>query len=169
MKTLWAPWRMSYIEREEKAAEGCVFCNMIAADHDLENLIVYRGPLAVVFLNRYPYNNGHTLVMPLSHIGEMDDLDRDQLYEVFDTVRLARRALDRVMAPQGYNIGINLGRAAGAGIPDHFHVHIVPRWDGDTNFMPVLADIGVIPEHLTSTGEKLARAFSELTRTKKQK
>jgi len=154
---------MEYIEEESKDPEtGCLFCPRIAADQDQKNLIVYRAPRMIVFMNKYPYNNGHTLVMPLRHVGELDELDRQEFYELFDTVRLARRALDRVMKPHGYNIGINLGLVAGAGVPDHLHVHIVPRWNGDTNFMPVLAGVKVMPEHLARTRDKLARAFAEL-------
>ncbi len=163
MQTLWAPWRMEYIEEESKDAEtGCLFCPRIKADNDHENLIVYRGPRTVVFMNKFPYTNGHTLVMPTRHVGEMDDLDDEELYELFDKVRLTRRVIQTVMNPDGYNIGINLGKVAGAGVPGHLHVHIVPRWDGDHNFMPVLADAKVVPEHLLRTQEKLARAFDEM-------
>lgn len=167
MQTLWAPWRMQYIEEETKDPEtGCLFCPRIAADQDHKNLIVYRAPLTVVFMNKYPYNNGHTLVMPNRHVGELDLLDDKELYELFDVVRLTRRVIDRVMHPHGYNIGLNLGKVAGAGVPEHLHVHIVPRWDGDHNFMPVLADVKVMPEHLLQTQEKIARAFVEITEGK---
>ncbi len=164
MQTLWAPWRMEYIEKESKDEQtGCLFCPRIKADNDYENLIIYRGPLTVVFMNKFPYTNGHTLVMPVRHVGEMDDLDDKELYELFDTVRLTRKVIQYVMNPHGYNIGINLGKVAGAGVPEHLHVHMVPRWEGDHNFMPVLADARVVPEHLLRTRQKLARAFAELT------
>ena len=163
MDTLWAPWRMKYIQEETKEKSGdCLFCPRIGADKDAENLIVHRAPLTVVFMNKYPYNNGHLLVMPVRHVGEMDELDDNELFELFDVVRLSRRALARVMQPHGYNIGINLGEVAGAGAPDHLHVHIVPRWSGDTNFMPVIGDVKVMPESLQETRTKLAKAFSEI-------
>ncbi len=164
MKTLWAPWRMVYIEDgEEEKSQGCLFCSRIEQDNDQENLIVWRGPLTVVFMNKFPYNGGHTLVMPIRHAAGLDDLTDEELFALFDTVRLDRRAHQRVMNPDGYNIGINLGEVAGAGVPGHLHVHVVPRWDGDTNFMPVLGDVKVIPEHVLETRAKLARAYAELT------
>lgn len=163
MKTLWAPWRMQYLEEDPAAAkDACLFCPRIRDRRDPENLIVHRADRMIVFMNKFPYNNGHLLVMPLRHVGELDDLAESELYDLFEMTRLARRALDRVMKPHGYNIGLNLGKVAGAGVPDHLHVHVVPRWDGDTNFMPVLADVKVMPEHLSVTREKLAQAFSEL-------
>lgn len=162
MKTLWAPWRMEYIEDEPPAASGCLFCPRIHQDRDAENLIVFRTSLMAVFMNKFPYNNGHLLVMPLRHVGEMDALTDEELFALMDVTRLARRALQAVMKPHGYNIGLNLGKVAGAGVPDHLHIHIVPRWEGDTNFMPVLADTKVMPEHLRVTRDKLSRAFQDL-------
>jgi ATP adenylyltransferase len=163
MKNLWAPWRMKYLEEESNNQSGeCIFCPRIAADEDEKNLIVYRGPLTVVFMNRYPYNGGHLLVMPKRHLAELEDLDDPELMEIFHTLRLARQALEKTMAPHGYNIGINLGQVAGAGVPGHLHLHIVPRWTGDTNFMPVFGDVKVIPEDLFTTRQKLARAFEQL-------
>lgn len=162
MQTLWAPWRMEYIEKESKQETGCLFCPQIRGDADRENLLVYRGPLTAVCMNKFPYSNGHTLVMPNRHVGEMDDLDEKELFALFDTVRLTRQVIQKVMDPDGYNIGLNLGKVAGAGIPGHLHVHIVPRWEGDHNFMPVLADVKVIPEHIARTREKLSRVFADL-------
>jgi ATP adenylyltransferase len=157
---------MAYIEKESKDPEtGCIFCPRIAQADDAKNLIVHRSSRSAVFMNKYPYNNGHLLVMPQRHVGELDLLEPGELLELVDTVRLARRALDRVMHPHGYNVGLNLGKVAGAGVPDHLHFHIVPRWDGDTNFMPVLADVKVMPEHLLTTLDKLARAFQELSQS----
>jgi ATP adenylyltransferase len=163
METLWAPWRMKYIKEEAREkGPGCLFCPRIAANQDSANLIVYREPLTVVFMNKYPYNSGHILVMPKRHVGAMDDLDPKELFELFDLVRKSLRAMDQVMKPHGYNIGINLGDVAGAGVPEHLHVHIVPRWNGDTNFMPVIGDVKVIPEHILETRDKLALAFASV-------
>ncbi len=168
MKTLWAPWRMKYIQEdagEEKTedASECIFCPRIAATDDATNLIVARRPLSVVFMNKYPYNGGHALIMPSRHVADMDDLDDPELLELFDTVRITKRAIDAVMSPHGYNIGINLGLVAGAGVPGHLHVHVVPRWNGDTNFMPVFGDVKVIPEDVHVTRDKLAEAFARIT------
>jgi len=163
MKTLWAPWRMAYIEDDSGEKEsGCLFCTRIEKDNDRENLIVYRFPKTVVFMNKFPYNGGHTLILPTRHVAGLDDLTDEELFELFDIVRLNRKALQKVMDPHGYNIGINLGDVAGAGVPGHLHVHIVPRWNGDTNFMPVFGDVKVIPEHVRITRDKLAKAFDEL-------
>jgi ATP adenylyltransferase len=164
METLWAPWRMKYIREEAGQKQpGCLFCPRIAADNDPENLIVHRAPRTVVFMNKYPYNSGHILVMPLRHVGDMDDLSPEELLELFDLVRQSLRAMKKLMNPDGFNIGINLGDVAGAGVPEHLHVHIVPRWNGDTNFMPVVGDVKVIPEHVRETRDQLAQAFRDLT------
>jgi ATP adenylyltransferase len=165
MKSLWAPWRMPYLEKDtaqDPDANGCIFCPRLAAKDDAKNLIVWRRPRAAVFMNKFPYNGGHVLIMPLRHLAELDELSAEEMLELFDTVRLARRALERVMKPHGYNVGINLGAVAGAGAPGHLHVHIVPRWNGDTNFMPVFGDVKVLPEDIFVTRDKLARACAEL-------
>jgi ATP adenylyltransferase len=167
MKNLWAPWRMPYLQDDAgnppaESGDGCLFCPRLAQDRDPQNLIVHRKPRTAVFMNKFPYNGGHLLVMPLRHLAELDDLDPDELFELFDTVRLARRVLASVMHPHGYNVGINLGAVSGAGVPGHLHVHIVPRWSGDTNFLPVFGDIKVIPEDIFVTRDKLAKTFAEL-------
>lgn len=163
MKTLWAPWRMTYINEEAKERTGeCLFCPRIRDDKDAENLIVHRAGLTIVFMNKYPYNGGHTLVMPVRHVAEMEDLEDREMLELFKVVSDCKRALQDVLKPHGYNIGINLGEVAGAGVPGHLHVHIVPRWNGDTNFMPVLGDTKVIPEHIQETRKKLAEAFERI-------
>jgi ATP adenylyltransferase len=155
---------MKYIvEEANDKTSGCLFCPRIADKNDGENLIVHRAPLTAVFMNKYPYNNGHLLVMPLRHVAELDDLEENELFELFEVVRTARRSLDMVMKPHGYNIGINLGEVAGAGVPGHLHAHIVPRWNGDTNFMPVLSETKVISEGLGQTRDKLAEAFKSLS------
>jgi ATP adenylyltransferase len=166
MKTLWAPWRLEYIlDDTPDKKTGCIFCPRIAGNDDETNLLVYRAPRTVAILNRYPYSNGHLLVMPQKHTGELDDLDGKELLELMEVTRLCLRALKRTMKPDAFNVGFNLGKgeAAGAGVPNHLHLHIVPRWAGDTSFMPVLADVKIMPEHLTQTFHKLKQALAELS------
>jgi len=160
MKVLWAPWRMDYILSQGKD-EGCVFCQGLKESEDEKNLIVWRGEKAVVFMNRYPYNNGHLLIMPHRHIGELEALDSEEVAEIHQLICLSLSALKKAFNPDGFNIGLNLGKTGGAGVLDHIHWHIVPRWEGDTNFMPVLAETKVMPEHLNSTYQKLCQAFLE--------
>lgn len=153
MDQLWAPWRAQYIRESskqpaEQADSGCFLCRGLASTEDRENLLVWRRASSAVFLNRFPYNNGHLLIAPTVHKGTLDELDGPELTEPVETLRLAVGILDTLLRPQGYNVGLNLGRAAGAGLPGHLHWHVVPRWDGDTNFMPVLGDTKVIVESL---------------------
>jgi ATP adenylyltransferase len=158
MDRLWAPWRATYIRDASEvgaADSGCFLCRGLASSEDRENGLVWRRPHSVVFLNRYPYNNGHLLVAPLVHQGSLADLSSDDLIEPLETVRRVVSVLDRMLRPQGYNIGLNLGKSAGAGLPGHLHWHIVPRWDGDTNFMPVLGDTKVIVESLFEFYDRL--------------
>ena len=152
MDQLWAPWRLSYVEtaKPPSAADRCFLCDGLAADDDRAHLIALRTPLSVVMLNRYPYNNGHLLVSPRRHKGRLDELTPEELLETMETVRRMVAVLDELICPNGYNIGLNLGQAAGAGLPGHLHWHIVPRWHGDTNFMPVLTDVKVIVQSLDS-------------------
>jgi ATP adenylyltransferase len=157
-KQLWAPWRLEYIQQADEQ-DGCVFC-LAAAGDDAETLVVHRGERAFVLLNRFPYASGHLMVAPIRHVGDFAELTDE---EALDIHRLAGRgmsALAETYSPQGYNLGWNLGRIAGAGVLDHVHLHVVPRWAGDTNFMPVLADVKVMPEHLRATRAKLAAAWS---------
>jgi len=151
MDRLWAPWRASYIRdaSESDAADpGCFLCRGLASREDRDNFLAWRGPNSVVFLNRYPYNNGHLLVAPLKHRGTLGELSGAELLEPIETVRGVVTVLDRMLRPQGYNIGLNQGKSAGAGLPGHLHWHVVPRWDGDTNFMPVIGQAKVIVESL---------------------
>jgi ATP adenylyltransferase len=150
MDQLWAPWRLSYIATAKAPgpADACFLCTGLAEDDDRRNLVVRRTPLSVVVLNRFPYNNGHLLVALRAHKGRLDELTPEELLEVQETLRHMVRLLDELMHPDGYNIGLNLGHAAGAGLPGHLHWHVVPRWHGDTNFMPVLADTKVIAQAL---------------------
>lgn len=161
MDQLWAPWRMPYIEQHEPEP-GCLFCTAAREDRDRENHVVYRSARCMVMLNLYPYNSGHLMVAPYQHTGNLPELDAAGGADMLRTAQLAVQALDNVMRPDGFNLGINQGNVAGAGIADHLHLHVVPRWIGDTNFMPVLADAKVIPELLTATAEKLRHAFSRL-------
>lgn len=153
---LWAPWRLQYIESASKT-EGCIFCDFPAArpEHDAENLIVHRGPHAFLILNAYPYSNGHLMVVPYRHTSDMETYTAAELLDVMELTRLGIRLLSAEFRPDGFNLGVNMGRVAGAGIADHLHWHIVPRWNGDTNFMPVLADVRVIPESLQNVHFRL--------------
>ncbi len=158
-KTLWAPWRLEYIKQAGEQA-GCVFCDeatgAIAAD---ESLLVVLGDTALALLNKYPYSSGHLMVAPRRHVGELGELTDEEALEIHRLAVAAIDTLNRVYGPGGFNLGWNLGQTAGAGIADHVHQHVVPRWSGDTNFMPVLADVKVIPEHLLETRELLRAAW----------
>ncbi|HEX6487619.1 MAG TPA: HIT domain-containing protein [Candidatus Dormibacteraeota bacterium] len=161
MEHLYAPWRMEYIGREEPD-EGCLFCRLLARppEQDRETLVVSRDGGVLIVLNRFPYNSGHLMVAPHAHLGGLELLGDEASLAVMRGVQQSLRALREVLKPEGFNIGVNQGRVAGAGIPDHVHVHIVPRWGGDTNFMPVLGEVKVVNEHLARTWEKLSPAFS---------
>ncbi len=150
MDQLWAPWRLAYVAaaRPPEDDKSCFLCRGTEAGDDRANLVALRTPRSIVVLNRFPYNNGHLLVAPRAHKGRLDELQADELLEVMETLRRMVQVLQGLMQPDGFNIGLNLGRAAGAGLPGHLHWHIVPRWDGDTNFMPVLADVKVIAQSL---------------------
>jgi ATP adenylyltransferase len=155
MRHLWAPWRMAYIQDDNERPAGCIFCVKAAEDHDDENLIVLRSASCFALLNLFPYNNGHLMIAPYQHVPSISDLDPATLTDLMMTAQRCLAALQAAMNPQGYNMGINQGAAAGAGIADHVHFHVVPRWIGDTNFMPVLADIKVMPEYLQTTLRQL--------------
>jgi ATP adenylyltransferase len=162
MQHLWAPWRMEYIlEAKDQVREGCIFCVFPREQEDRDNLLLWRGRRAFVMLNKFPYNPGHLLVVPYIHTADLDVLVPDELTDLMLSLRYAIGCLRRAMAPDGYNIGINLGRTAGAGIPGHIHYHVVPRWDGDQNFMPILAETKVMPQHLWRTYDQLAPLFRE--------
>jgi ATP adenylyltransferase len=160
VKRLWAPWRMAYIEQQD--AEDCIFC-LDAVDFDLKDkLILYKGKETLVMLNKFPYNNGHLLVAPRRHMAELDELSPVEMAELSRALQLSVTVLKKALNPQGFNLGMNLGTIAGAGVAWHLHYHIVPRWKGDTNFMPVLADVRVVPEHLDQTYERLIPFFKDL-------
>jgi ATP adenylyltransferase len=156
-KQLWAPWRLEYIKQADEQS-GCIFCDAAEAS-DEDGLIVHRGEQAFVLLNKFPYSSGHMMVAPNRHVGDFGELEGGETTEIHRLAAEALGALAVVYEPQGYNLGWNLGRVAGAGVLDHVHQHIVPRWAGDTNFMPVLADVKVLPEHLAQTRERLAAAW----------
>ena len=160
MRNLYAPWRMEYIGAPEEP--GCLFCRVwqAPAGDDRRNLVLWRDGDALAMMNKFPYNNGHLMVAPRAHVASLTDLGDDRTAAVMTLVRRSLRMLDGVMQPQGFNVGVNIGRVAGAGFPDHVHVHIVPRWDGDTNFLPVVAEVKVVNEHLDRTWEKLSQAFA---------
>ena len=162
MDNLWAPWRMAYITPKTPPPPGCIFCTQPAAQRDDEYHILYRGEYCYMMLNLYPYNNGHLMVAPYQHEGRLENLSPAVLSDMMGQAQLALRALKLAMSPNGFNMGINQGGVAGAGYEEHIHYHIVPRWNGDTNFMPVLADIKVIPQHLDTVYEKLKAALEQL-------
>jgi ATP adenylyltransferase len=158
MDQLWAPWRLAYVANPkpkpaDSAGDDCFICRGLAATNDQANLIALRTELAVVVLNRFPYNNGHLLIAPKAHKPRPEDLSPAETLEVQDTISRMIRLLEKRMSPDGFNVGLNLGKAAGAGLPGHLHWHVVPRWFGDTNFMPVLADARVIVQSLDSLWE----------------
>jgi len=159
MKSIYAPWRMAYIKSEK--VEGCVFCKESVRD---ERYVLLEGKTAFVMLNAYPYTNGHLMIIPFRHLGSLEDLLPEERIEIFALMDISVRVLKEAMNPDGFNIGINLGRAAGAGIDDHIHVHVVPRWSGDTNFMSVVGDIRVIPDDILKCCEQLKCDFKKYRR-----
>jgi ATP adenylyltransferase len=160
MDHLWTPWRMAYI-RSDKQADGCVFCNL-AADVNNETQVIARSQHVYVTLNLYPYNNGHVMVVPYEHIQTQESLSTEALTDLMLTVNRCLAALRKVYHPAAYNIGANIGAAAGAGIAEHYHFHIVPRWSGDANFMSVVGETRVIPDTLENTYRELKAAWTEL-------
>lgn len=161
MKRLWAPWRVAYVTGPKEP--GCIFCEAPASGDDRATLILYRATLGYLILNRYPYNSGHLMVVPFRHVARIEALSPDESQGLMLLAGLAVRVLDRAMTPGGFNVGMNLGKAAGAGIDEHLHIHVVPRWAGDTNYMPVLGDVKVLPQHLEDTYEQLGRALASLS------
>jgi len=157
---LWAPWRMEYIRGEKES--GCIFCNRIPQKNDRENLIVTRGKTCFIIMNRYPYNNGHLMIVPNRHVGALENLTPEESAEMMHLLQQSARALNEAMLPHGFNIGMNIGKAAGAGIDDHLHFHIVPRWSADTNFMPILGHTKVVSEALQDTWAILQKIFAAM-------
>ena len=157
MQQIWAPWRMQYIQMEKP--KGCILCEKSAQHDDAANYILYRGDKNFVIMNIYPYNPGHLLIAPYHHAANLDDLTPEELHEHIEIVSRSVKILRQAFDPGGFNLGTNIGKVAGAGISDHVHTHIVPRWQGDVNFMPVLADTRVVPEALNETYQKLKDKF----------
>jgi ATP adenylyltransferase len=162
MDYLWSPWRFRYVTEGVKQ-NGCVFCEMARRDpaRDRDSYVLQRAPLNFVFLNLYPYTTGHILVAPYAHVSYLSDLDSESLKEIMLLARNIERALASVYHAEGYNVGMNLGRCAGAGVADHLHLHFLPRWVGDTNFMSVIGETRVLPEDLSVTYDKLAPCFRD--------
>jgi ATP adenylyltransferase len=158
MKHIWSPWRMKYM-RSNNSPDGCIFCDAAAKEDGIENLIVTRSQHAFVILNRYPYTSGHVMVVPYAHAGAMGELDKETLADVMSLIQQAIAAINKVYKPEGFNIGANLGAVAGAGIANHIHFHVVPRWAGDTNFMTSVGEARVIPEDLDDTLQHLKNAW----------
>ena len=160
-KNLWAPWRIKYIQGLSEPGD-CFICeiNKNPQDDD-KNLVLWRSSCCIVMLNRFPYNNGHLLIAPARHISDLDQANDDELLEMTKLVRESQKALSAAIKPHGFNVGMNFGRYAGAGLPEHLHIHIVPRWDGDTNFMSICSDTDVISQSLTELFEQLKRASKE--------
>jgi ATP adenylyltransferase len=161
MQRLWAPWRETYITTLTTKQKSCVFCRILAADQDKQHLIFIRKPYAYVVLNLYPYSNGHCLIVPNRHVGDISKLPQKEYVELMELLRETKNLLQTVFQPHGFNVGINLGRISGAGIPGHVHVHIVPRWKGDHNFMPVTASTKVISQSLSGIYKKLKDAYRQ--------
>jgi ATP adenylyltransferase len=162
MFRLWSPWRLAYVTGTSTSS-GCIFCDAASAgDPERESLVLVRGRLAYVILNLYPYNSGHVMVVPNRHVATLSELDGAELGELMLLVQRAERALSDVYTPQGLNVGINIGKAAGAGMADHLHVHVVPRWSGDTNFMSTVGDVRVLPEEVPVSATRLRAAFEKL-------
>jgi ATP adenylyltransferase len=157
METLWAPWRLEFIVADKP--DGCIFCLFPAEDRDRERLVLARSPHSFVILNKFPYNNGHLMVVPRAHVSRLEDLADDAFADLQATLRTSIRVLRDDCGPEGLNVGMNLGRCAGAGIADHLHWHVVPRWSGDVNFMPVIAETRVVPEHLVRAWDRLRPKF----------
>ena len=158
MKHLWSPWRMTYIENE-KTDTGCVFCTVQAVEDGTENLIVFRGEHAYVILNRFPYTSGHLMVIPFTHKPNLEELDSITRSEMMELTSRCTTVLRNIYKPQGFNVGVNIGEAAGAGVLGHVHIHIVPRWNGDTNFMSSVGETRVLPESLEDTYKRVRAVF----------
>lgn len=161
MDYLWAPWRIEYIRRDKSKKEVCIFCQKASEDDDKKNLIVYRGKTAFILLNLYPYNNGHLMVAPYRHTHDFTGLSEEETGEINILTQRSLKVLESCLKPQGFNIGMNLGNVSGAGIADHIHQHIVPRWLGDTNFMPVTGNTKVMLHGLQETWIELHKAFQK--------
>jgi ATP adenylyltransferase len=158
MDHIWSPWRYKYIAAVDQKP-GCVFCNVIAQNRDAENFIIHRATLNFIILNLFPYTSGHLMIVPYQHLASLSSVDEPTTTEMIEMAKRAQSALESEYHPDGFNIGMNLGRAAGAGVADHLHLHVVPRWSGDANFVSIVGETRVLPEALATTYEKLVRYF----------
>jgi ATP adenylyltransferase len=161
MKQLWAPWRMEYLQSE--GSQHCIFCIEDKPGEDRDRLILFRGSYGFVIMNHYPYSNGHVMVAPYRHLADPGDLSSEEALEMHSLTVACQSILRQTFGAEGFNLGMNIGSSAGAGVVGHIHQHIVPRWCGDNNFMPVLADVRVIPEHLVTTYQRLSEAFARFS------
>jgi ATP adenylyltransferase len=161
MERLWTPWRLPYVTDTSASVSSCIFCDAQTRMDD-EPLVVHRGRVCFVILNKYPYNNGHVMIVPKRHVGRLADLEADELGEFATLIQTAERVLAEVYNPHGFNMGLNLGKPAGAGVLYHLHMHVVPRWNGDTNFMTVVGETRVLPEELSQAGERVRAGFARI-------
>ncbi|MBF0511920.1 MAG: HIT domain-containing protein [Candidatus Omnitrophica bacterium] len=161
MQRLWAPWREKYVTKIAGKKTACVFCQILASRQDNKNLVLFRSPHAAVLLNLYPYSNGHCLVIARRHVSDISPLSQEEYSDLMENLKTAKDLVQSVFNPEGFNVGINLGRVAGAGIPGHIHIHIVPRWASDHNFMPVVSDTRVISQSLNLVYQKLHDAYKK--------
>ena len=167
MKNLWSPWRSNYIEsfKEEQSGGECIFCAAVEKDIlDMNNLVVHKSEKTFVIMNLYPYNNGHLMIVPKRHVGSIEQITTQESHELMDEIILAEKVLQKIYSPHGFNIGANLGRAGGAGIEEHIHFHIVPRWNGDTNFMLAIGEVKVISQDLAETKKRLLAGYKEFSK-----
>lgn len=165
MDKLWSPWRANYIQsfKHKSDKDDCVFCEAFKPDIDNEeSLVVYKSDKCYSMLNLYPYNSGHLMIIPYRHMSDIIDLTKEEFEDIISIIKLSKKVLDLVMKPQGFNIGANIGKAAGAGIDQHIHFHIVPRWNGDTNFMPTLGEVKVISQDLLETKKELIEGYRKI-------
>jgi ATP adenylyltransferase len=167
MKNLWSPWRSNYIEsfKEEQSGGECIFCAAVEKNIlDMNNLVIHKSEKTFVIMNLYPYNNGHLMIVPKRHVGSIEQITTQESHELMDEIILAEKVLQKIYSPHGFNIGANLGRAGGAGIEEHIHFHIVPRWNGDTNFMPAIGEVKVISQDLAETKKRLLTGYREFSK-----
>lgn len=169
MDRIWAPWRVQYIlgvkpekDAKNETPESCIFCQALSHGNDEEKLILHRGKTNFIMMNLYPYTSGHLMIVPIRHLNRLEDMTDEEMLEAMTLSRKMLKVFRKVMNPEGFNLGWNLGRVAGAGVVEHVHLHIVPRWNGDANFMPVLGDVKVISEHIESSYKKLREGFASI-------
>ncbi len=166
MNQLWAPWRMQFIEELRDKSSGCIFCELVQqTDQDRDRLILHRGTTCYVLMNRFPYNNGHLMIIPYQHTGKLSDLSGEENAEMMALAAKSVAIMEERIEAEGFNCGFNIGKVAGAGIADHVHLHVVPRWCGDTNFLPILGDTRSMPEYLANTYDRLVEGFNDMAKS----